>query len=221
MPIFNGRVVSQEFYANNIRGSEGIQGHTGASGPEGAPGISVTGETGIQGVTGALNNNIYDGLVTNISAISIANTNVETTILTYTHVNGGLAAGSQFLFLFQGTHQGQATSGTLTFRMYIGGTAGQTVQLGSQSSARAQTYCSFEGLATIRTTGSSGTYITSGRYSYATSATAQVQAFQGGASTTTVDTTASSIVIRITAQWTTASATNILLVQNACIERIK
>ena len=55
---------------------------------------------------------------------------------------------------------------------------------------------------------------------YITSATAQVHAYQGSANTTTVNTTQEN-TIRMSAQWATASSTNILLIQNALIEKIK
>lgn len=44
---------------------------------------------------------------------------------------------------------------------------------------------------------------------------------QGGATTTTVDTTATTPIVKFTAQWATASTTNSLLIQNAGIRVVK
>jgi hypothetical protein len=147
--------------------------------------------------------------------------NSEVTIATVTLPTNFLLAGTSFRFKFQGTLQLQATSGTLTLKMYIGATAGQTVQLASQGSLVASSYCEFEGLATVRTTGGSGTYITTGRLTAYTSATAVLACMQGGASTTAVDTTAATPVVKLTAQFATSSSTNILIAQNATIEVVK
>lgn len=214
---------------SNVGGATGIQGVTGLQGIQGEDGLEgIQGETGIQGTTGVGTQGLtglqgiagqMSGIITATSQVSVQNTSTETTILQTTVNSSELSSGTFFRFKFQGTHQGQATSGTLTFRMYLGSTAGQTVVMTSQSSARARTYCDFEGLATIRTTGSSGTYISTGVYRYTTSNTAQAHWYQGNATTTTVDTTVN-ITVRLTAQWATASATNILLVENAVIEKV-
>jgi len=212
--------------ATGLQGATGIQGVTGLQGEIGLDGLEgIQGETGLQGVTGSQGetglpgiNGSLSGVATLTSQLNVTNTTNETTILTYTAPANSLVAGSQFRFSFSGTHQNQATSGTLIFRIYIGTNAGQNITLGS-GSARSQTYMEFSGVATIRTAGSSGTFISSGLYSIHTSATAMTKAYLTSFSTTTVNTT-SSAVIRITAQWQTASSTNSLLIQNACIERI-
>lgn len=212
------------------QGQTGIQGHTGAQGINGTNGVTGAqglvglqgsqGETGLQGSQGSTGlAGPSSGLITVSSPVNISNTNVETTIVQTTILSSQQEPGSCFRFRFQGTHQGQANSGTLTFRIYIGNTAGQTIVLASQSSARSQVFCEFEGIATIRTIGTNGTYIVTGKYLYCTSATALTHAYQGGATTTTVNTTQDNN-IKITAQWATASATNILLIQNAFIEQI-
>ena len=145
----------------------------------------------------------------------------EVTIATVTLPTNFLFAGTSFRFKFQGTLQLQATSGTLTLKMYVGANAGQTVQLASQGSLVAQSYCEFEGLATVRSTGASGTFIATGALYTLTSATAVLQCMQGGASTTVVDTTAATPVVKLTAQFATSSTTNILIAQNATIEIVK
>jgi hypothetical protein len=159
-------------------------------------------------------------IIVNTSQVSITNTTSETTILTVTLPTNFFAVGTQFLFRFQGTHQSQATSGILTIRMYVGANAGQTVQLSSQSSAISASFVCFEGIATVRTIGSSGIYIATGFYDIVNAAT-RLCAVQGGTTTTTVNTTATAPAVKITAQWTTASSTNSLLIQNATIEVVK
>jgi hypothetical protein len=162
------------------------------------------------------------GIQSTTSQVSVGpSSTTETTIATVTLPTNFLLAGTSFRFKFQGTLQLQATSGTLTIRMYIGSTAGQTLVLTSQTGAVAASYCEFEGMATVRTTGSSGTYITTGKIAIFTTDSAMLNARQGGASTTTVNTTASTPVVKMTAQFATSSSTNILLVQNATIEIVK
>jgi hypothetical protein len=145
----------------------------------------------------------------------------EVTIATVTLPTNFLAAGTSFRFKFQGTLQLQATSGTLTIRMYVGANAGQTLVLASQGSLVAASYCAFEGVATVRTTGASGTYIATGELYAMTSATAVLQCMQGGSATTVVNTTAATPVVKVTAQFATSSTTNILIAQNATIEIVK
>lgn len=198
-----------------LQGVTGFEGFNGIDGPQGETGLA-----GLDGLDGPQGDPGLVGLSTLTSQVSISNTTSETTILTHTLPPGAIEVGSQFKFLFYGTHQNQATSGTLTFRMYIGGNASQTIQLTS-GAARAQTYMEFYGLATVRTIGTSGTYINSGIYQIHTSSTATTRAYQGGATTTVVNTAAPSSIVRITAQWQTASATNTLLIQNATIEKVK
>ena len=200
-------------------GLDGSQGVTGLRGTPGDPGLD--GNDGDQGVTGLSGTGGGSpGLTAITSQVSVTNTTNETDIATYTLSSGSLSAGSTFKFIFYGTHQNQDTSGTLTFKMYIGSNAGQVIQMAS-GNARAQTYMEFYGMATVRTTGATGTYVTSGIYTVHTSATAVTKAYQGSGTTSVVDTTAAAPVVKITAQWQTASATNTLLVQIATIELVK
>lgn len=157
------------------------------------------------------------GLITNTSQVSVGpSVTTEVTILTFTLPANYLLAGTQIRFSMQGTHRSQATSGTLTIRMYVGATAGQTVILATQTNAVAASFMQFEGYGTVRTTGSSGTYIATGVYDITNAATTRICYAQGGASTTTVNTTTTAVV-KLTAQWVTSSATNVLLIQNASI----
>jgi hypothetical protein len=208
-------------YAARLDHQHGIA--TATTAQKGTPlALSAAGTSGGAPSRGDHAHQTPGGIQSNTSQVSVGpSSSSETTILTVTLPTNFLAAGTSFRFKFKGTLQLQATSGTLTLRMYIGGTAGQTIVLTSQTSAVSASYCEFEGMATVRTTGASGTYITSGRLYVHTGDTAILNARQGGSSTTTVDTTASTPVVKMTAQFATSSSTNILLVQNATIEVVK
>lgn len=143
--------------------------------------------------------------------------NTEKTIIQGTLPTGFLEEGTTFRFKVYGTVQLQATSGTLTWRIYIGANAGQTVSLVSVTSALTRVPCAFEGQATVRTSGAAGTFIADGEFYAYTSATAVRNAAQGGETTTAVDTTAENPVVKLTAQFATSSATNILRIQQGSI----
>lgn len=233
MPFLDGKVVSNKYLINGMKGpkgnpgSQGVKGDKGDTGAQGITGLrglegndgaqGVTGLSGISGVTGPIGS--LPGISSISSQVSITNTSIETTIATATISSSSLNEGSQLRFSFQGTHQNANSSGTLTFRMYIGDNAGQTIQVAS-GNARSQTYMDFVGYSTIRSLGSSGTFISTGIYSIHTSVTAVTKAYQGSASTSPVDTTGGTLTVKLTAQWATANASNSLLIQNASIERI-
>lgn len=201
-------------------GSTGIQGVTGIEGQAGYEGAQgATGIRGLDGLDGPPGEPGKVGVVSLTSQVSVSNTTSETTILSFVLPPGSLQIGSQFRFTFYGTHQNQDIPGTLTIRMYVGGNAGQII-LVDLNSIKSQTYVEFNGIATVRTLGSSGTFITSGIYQIYTSASSIESYFQGGATTTAVNTQAPSIPLQITAQWQTASSDNSLLIQNATIEKI-
>jgi hypothetical protein len=110
----------------------------------------------------------------------------------------------------------------MTIRIYVGtNAAAQTIVFPSQSSIVPSSYCECEILATVQSTGSSGTYIASGALYVLTSSSTQIQNGSSSASTTTVDTTQANPVVTVTAQWALSSSNNILLVQNAVIEIVK
>jgi hypothetical protein len=147
--------------------------------------------------------------------------NSEVELMSATLPTNFLAVGTTFRFQFRGTVRLQATSGNLTFKMYIGANAGQTVQLASVTSAQSEVGCEFEGIATVRSTGASGTFLSTGSFYLITSATAMRDAIQGGASTSVVDTTAATPTVRLTAQFATSSTTNFVYAQTGTIEIIK
>jgi hypothetical protein len=178
-------------------------------------GVSIAGPATYYGKTLAI------GGVTCIAAQSaVSNTSSETAIVTTTIPTNTLRAGTTFRYSAIIRHNNQATSGILTFRMYVGGTATQTIVMATQTGALANVPAIFEGKATIRTTGAGGTYIGTGHYQIMSTATAVIQYGQVGTSTAAVDTTAATPTVRLTAQWATSSTTNYLTIQNACIEQV-
>jgi hypothetical protein len=192
-----------------------------------APAKDTPGALGAAGTSGAApsrgdhTHQCPGGLITNTGQVSVGpSSSSEVTICTFDIPANFLTAGSQFLFRFRGTLQSQATSGIMTLRMYVGATAGQTVVYATQTSAVAASPVQFEGIATVRTIGSGGTYISTGILDIINAATTRLAYGQGGASTTAVNTTAT-VTVKMTAQWATSSSTNVILIQNAAIEIVK
>jgi hypothetical protein len=151
--------------------------------------------------------------------VDVANTNAETQIVALTLPGGRLAAGTTYRITLQGTVQVKATSGTLTFRPYVGATvAGETLQMGSQGSAAGPVGFWAEMYVTVRTAGASGTYIAHGHGEIELAS--RVNLITSGTSTAAVDTTQAAPVIQLTAQWATADPANSLVVTVATIEPV-
>lgn len=146
---------------------------------------------------------------------------VETDIINKAAVWGQLVVGSTFRISLLGTIQTQATSGILTFRVYLGATAAaQTFVMPTQGVSAAVGF-HLNIMLTIRSLGAAGTMIASGwgEINFATPARLTTTSV----STTTVDTTGSGStvpLVKATAQWATSSATNILKVETATIEQV-
>jgi len=204
---------------DGLDGFNGEDGSTGIQGITGPAGLGMTGLQGTQGATG-LSGGTGAPLVILTSTVSISNTATETTILTTNASTGYLGVGTQVRFKFRAGISYARNTGNLTIRMYIGSNAGQTVQLLQNNANVSTSYCGFEGEGTIRTTGTSGTFITTGEIWVVLSETTSWNGGQGGSTTTTVNTTATNPVLKMTAQWDTADVDNILNVQNASIEAI-
>jgi hypothetical protein len=152
------------------------------------------------------------------SQASVTNTTTATTIITATLPTNFLNAGTTFRIQMMGTFQCQATSGTLTFTPNLAGVALPTMVLPTQSTAVSANFFQATMLVTVRTTGTSGTAIAVGNMQINTSSTAVLQASQGGATASTINTTTTTPALNIQATWATASSTNSLLVQHATIE---
>lgn len=160
------------------------------------------------------------GLTAITSEVSVSNTGTLTALVSETLPVGVLYAGATFRIVVDGTVQTNTTSGTLTFTTNIQGTAlAQTAQMASQSALGPVAF-HLESVASIRTTGTSGTAICK-PYGWINFATL-LNLSSTSTSTTTVNTTsgASSTVLSLSAQWASALTNNILKIETAYIERI-
>jgi hypothetical protein len=149
------------------------------------------------------------GFISNSAAVTIANTNVETDILTTTiPANLVTSFPSAFMVEMVATYQCTNTSGILTFRVYINNTvAAQTVVVPTQTSAAGPVWLWLKFPIRLR---DSSVYLAFpyGRLALATpidlfSAIADVATTNGW------DPTAAG-TFKITAQWATANAANSL-----------
>ena len=157
--------------------------------------------------------------VSRTSQFSLANSTTQTDIVTMTLGSGVLVVGSTFRIIVKGTIQVVATSGILTFRPYIGANAAaQTFVMPTQGSAAGPVQFWLEADVTVRSTGAGGLYVGGGSglviiggwYPLASTSSSGV----------TVDTTVSSPVVKLTAQWATADVANILKIETATIEQV-
>lgn len=152
------------------------------------------------------------------SQVVVQNTTTETDLIAMTLTPADLVVGATYRLSLRGTVQVQATSGTLTFTPYLGGNAATTIVIPTQGSAAGPVGFWLDLFVTVRTTGSSGTYIACGGGVWPNGGWYPLVA--NSPSTAVVDTTASSPVLKITGKWATASATNILKVETATIEQV-
>jgi hypothetical protein len=195
--------------------------------PEGATFLSGTGLVRVAGgvysalaaPAAASAPELAGGLTANTAQVNLNTSTTETSVITFTLPTGSLVAGSTFRLKVRGTVQVQATSGTLTFRPYLGANVStETFQMASQGTAAGPVAFNLEVDITVRTVGASGTYVANGfgRIEFATAVILTTTI----ATTAVVDTTAATPVVKLTAQWATSSATNILKVETATVERI-
>lgn len=152
------------------------------------------------------------------SQLSVANTTTETDVITKTLTSGVLLAGTTFRISISGTIQCQATSGTLAFSPYLGPNIAQQTFGLSSGSALGPGGFDLTVLITVRSAGASGAYVAHGHGLWSQGSWFALTSSATG--TSVVDTTASTPVIKLTAQWQTASATNILKVETAVIEQV-
>jgi hypothetical protein len=166
---------------------------------------------------------VFDGQATSaarVSEVDVTNTGTETTLVTLTLPTGSLRAGSSYRINVMGSCSTLSTSGTLTFKAYLGANAAaQQPQMASQGTGSAAGGFFLEVFVTVRTTGATGTFIAHGRGEIELSA-ARVNLTNTSLATAVVDTTAAGPVIKLTAQWATASASNALSVSMATIEPV-
>jgi hypothetical protein len=183
----------------------------------------------------ARSGNIINKLYSQTAQTSLTNTVTETIVAQSPLGMWGneLAvggAGVTLKFTLIGSISTLATSGALTFKVYLANAAAtQTFVMPSQASAL--TSCPFvlEIWAQVRTTGSTGTFIAGG-YGMMWPTTTTVAYIIPASGTSTATTTTLNTVttianaggvkpLAVTATWATASASNILRVELATIER--
>lgn len=153
------------------------------------------------------------------SELNLNTSTTETTIITSSSLSALLAVGSTWRFSIRGSVQVQATSGILTFRDYLGANvSAETFVMATQTSAAGPVGFELRVDCTIRTIGASGTYISHGygRMDFAT----PVAITTTTTSTAVIDTTVANPTVKLTAQWATSSATNILKIETATLERV-
>ena len=173
-------------------------------------------------ITGGLNPKAVLAALT--TEFSLSNSSAASTILTTNLEAGTLAVGSVYRIKMFGTVKVKATSGTLTFTPFLQNTALNTIQLASQTSAEGPVGFVLEIDIVVRATGVSGSAIAHGAGTIRFSTNAQINQLltTTNTATTTVNTTAAaaSTALYVQAQFATADANNVLLVEVATIERV-
>jgi hypothetical protein len=157
--------------------------------------------------------------VSSTAQFSLANSTTQTDIISMTLGSAVLTAGATFRIKVKGTVQVKATSGTLLFKPYLGGTvAAQTFQLPNQTSAAGPVQFWLETDVTVRTTGAGGTFAAGGSGLVIIGGWFPLASTTAG--TAAVDTTVSSPIVKLAAVWATADVANVLLVETATIEQV-
>lgn len=179
-----------------------------------SPTVVTTGTTAVETLTP-----ILPASTAISSAVTLASSSSAAPIVALTLGSDQLEVGSSFEFDIRGTVQVKATSGTLTFSPYLGATVStETYQMGTQSGAEGPVAFWLKGNITVRSVGASGSYVTNayGRIELATPVVLSTTT----ATTAAVDTTATTVVAQVKAQWQTSNAANSLVVQTATIKRV-
>lgn len=217
-----------ELHVVSIDSSSFLTGYNGVV----RPAAVVDGAYVSQGVTTFIDwaNNSADtlvslnpnGVATAAAEVTVGNTTTETALVSkaLNSMAWDTAPGTTFRFTIRGTIQVKATSGTLTFTTYIGPTAStETLQMPSQSSAEGPVAFHLVVDATVRSIGSSGTYISNGfgRIELATPVILSTTTTTTAALDTSDYTPAT---VKLTAAWATADAANVVKVETATIERL-
>ena len=164
------------------------------------------------------------GLTAISSAVVLSSSNSATSLFSTTLPSGGLAAGSTYRLECYGELQ-MTNTPTLTFTPYIQNTALTNTAVFTSPATNYTTPSPFWFACdiTVRTTGSSGTAISKGwGQTYLTSSSSTVSIYGTTTTTTTINTTtsAANTTIALYGTWSANSASNILTVENAHIERI-
>lgn len=188
------------------------------------------GGNGTNGVAGAIPKIIYKSK--GGSGAAVVNTTGAQTLLGGSTISNGtltipanyLKVGKMYRFKASGLFSKGATAGhTLRVRLAFGGTAGYLDTLAMTPAASlTNRYWELEGDVYVYTTGVSGAVSGMGRFSYENSNTTPVAlltAPMNRSAGITVDTTAS-FTIDVTAEWSAASVSNTIQMENFSIEEI-
>lgn len=156
--------------------------------------------------------------------VSVTTSVTETDLITATLATGTLAVGTTFRIRVRGTLQTQATSGILTFRFYLATVAASATLVLPTQVALGPFFVQVEADLTVRSIGGTGTYVCTPMGLWQGSATAILPIPPGTIAnvnaTNTINTAATTPIVKATAQWATSSATNSLKIETGTIERI-
>ncbi len=207
MPFINGRIVSEKHMhgggPQGATGAQGLQGPTGAQGDRGNRGY--TGLDGLSAVCADIS-----------SDVTITNSGAQTDILSITLPTGAYRIGMQFKFGFHGLLTYAGTSGVIRIRMFLGANP-STLVIAERTAAASGIFCKYEGIATVRSLGATGSYIASGCFCAFDSVSASWNTGYVESSTIAVDTTVASPAVSMTYRWATASPSNSIVIKNAYI----
>lgn len=181
-------------------------------------GTSILKGNGAGGFTAAVQGTDYVSTIFSATVTAtVTNTVTETSAIgtgvgSKTLAANFLTVGRTLRISGSGIYSAAAVApGNLTVKIKLGSTVIATTTLGALLSGASNLGYQFEAEVVCRTTGVSGTVITSGSIDYATTSTG-TRSFgdlNNGGATSTIDTT-SSQVLDVTVTWQTASTSNIV-----------
>lgn len=160
----------------------------------------------------AATNRVAGGLASLTAEFSLSNTTTETDVLSTTLPTGDLVAGATYRVRLHNTVLNLLASNTLTLKVYLGGVAlsGSFAWNGALTNAAVWN----EFLFTVRSVGASGTVMCNSVGTGSGNGSSAVTA------TNTVDTTTATPVLKVTAQFSAANASNNVKIELAVIERV-
>ena len=154
---------------------------------------------------------------------TVTNTTTETTLFGTgtgsTTLASGVLAGRTIRITIRGVLSTPSTPGNLTIRVKVGSTTIATATASSLVGSASNSQFRFETLIQNRTTGVSGTVVSSGTFSYQGASAVIVETLDNAGATATVNTTVSN-ALNVTAQWDTADTGKIIKSVVATIELV-
>lgn len=154
---------------------------------------------------------------------TVTNTTTETTLFGTgtgsTTLGSGVLAGRTIRITLRGVLSTPVTPGALTIRVKVGSTTIATATTSSLAASASNAQFRFETLIQTRTSGVSGTVVSSGTFAYQGASAVIVESLDNAGATVTVDTTVSN-ALNVTAQWDTADTGKIIKSVVATIELV-